>query len=409
MKWSSATSFYQGTQTSKIVVLDSNNKPISGQTVKFTVNSQNYAGTTASDGSVTFKVNYPVGNYSVSYSYDGDNSNAPASGKTSLNVKKITSISIKNLVSAANTVKNQYQSNGKLPASVTAGGVTFTMPEFLYVLSQAIVQLGNSNTKDVGIMTGVKAPGSPSGDTISSKQLVKADYITLAQNIVNYIKTNKQAPNYASSSVGKIIYEELVDATARIVAFYGNNDNYMPNYVTINYGSGSGGGGGSVTGTGLNEKNTIKDLAAYLKATTNCQVGNTKIKNVLKTLYKDSDSDSVKAQAIYNYVRDKISYTFYYNTKHGAVGTLDAKSGNCVDQAHLLVAMFRTAGLHARYVHGTCTFSSGSTYGHVWAQVLIGNTWTVADPTSTRNSLGNIVNWNTKSFSLKGIYREIQF
>jgi transglutaminase-like putative cysteine protease len=283
------------------------------------------------------------------------------------------------------------------------------MPEFLYVLSQAIVQLSESNTKDVGIITGVKAPGSPSGDSINSKQLTKANYVTMAKNIANYIKTNKQAPNYASSAVGKIIYTELVDAASRVVAFYGNNGNTMPAYVVITTNSGGGGGGSSQSG--VNEKNTMSqsELAQFLKKTTHCEVGNSKIKSKVQSLTKGLTTDSAKANAIYNFVRDKISYTFYYDTKHGAVGTLDAGSGNCVDQAHLLIAMFRTAGLHARYVHGTCKFSSGSTYGHVWAQVLIGNTWTVADPTSTRNSLGKIANWNTNSFTLKGKYPEILF
>ena len=120
-------------------------------------------------------------------------------------------------------------------------------------------------------------------------------------------------------------------------------------------------------------------------------------------------TDREKAVAIFNYVRDTVSYSFYYDTRYGATGTLSHKTGNCVDHSHLLVAMFRTADLPARYVHGTCRFSSGSTYGHVWTQVLIGNTWTVADATSSRNSVGSVVNWNTKSFSLKGIYSGISF
>lgn len=405
VKWSSSTSFYQGTQTCKILVLDSNNKPISGGTVKLTVKSTTYTATTGSDGYATFKVNFPVGDYSVSFSFNGNNLNAPSSASQNLNVKKITTISIKNVISAAKTVKTYYQNNKKLPASVTAGGVTLTMPEFLYVLSQAIVQLGNSNTKDVAIIFGVKAPASPSGDDINSRQLTKANYLTVAKNIANYINTNKQAPNYASSAVGKIIYQELLDAFSRIVAFYGDNKNQLPTYVTVSYGS----GGNNPSGSGLNEKNTIKDLAPYLKATANCQVGNAKIKSIVDSVTKGLTSQRAKAEAIYNYVRDKISYSFYYNTKHGAVGTLTAGSGNCVDQSHLLVAMFRTAGLHARYVHGTCKFSSGSTYGHVWTQVLIGDTWTVADATSNRNSLGTIANWNTKSFTLHGIYRELSF
>ena len=88
---------------------------------------------------------------------------------------------------------------------------------------------------------------------------------------------------------------------------------------------------------------------------------------------------------------------------------LKAKHGNCVDQAHLVVAMCRCAGLPAMYSHGTCHFSSGNTYGHVWGMVLIGNTWTVVDPVSTRNSLGKVVNWNTNSFVFKGYHQSISF
>ena len=105
-----------------------------------------------------------------------------------------------------------------------------------------------------------------------------------------------------------------------------------------------------------------------------------------------------------------MSYSFYYNTQYGAVGTLNAKTGNCVDQAHLLIAMYRTAGLAARYEHGTCYFTlSGSTYGHVWPQVLIGNTWVVSDPTSNRNSFGKVVNWNTNSYTHNGYYSSLPF
>ena len=119
---------------------------------------------------------------------------------------------------------------------------------------------------------------------------------------------------------------------------------------------------------------------------------------------KGLTSDSQKATAIFNYVRDTISYSFYYDTKYGAVNTLKNKKGNCVDHSHLLIAMFRTADLPARYVHGSCKFTSGSTYGHVWVQVLIGDTWTVADATSSKNSLGKISNWNTKTFKLYNKY-----
>lgn len=150
-------------------------------------------------------------------------------------------------------------------------------------------------------------------------------------------------------------------------------------------------------------------MSAYLKDSKNCDVDNSKLKSLVSSLTKGLTTAKQKATAIFNYVRDSISYSFYYDTKYGAVGTYNAKAGNCVDQSHLLVALFRTADLPARYVHGTCTFSSGSTYGHVWTQVLIDGTWTVADATSSRNSLGNIANWNTNSYSLHGKYVSLSF
>jgi hypothetical protein len=315
-------------------------------------------------------------------------------------------ISISNILTGASNLKTYISNNGQLPNTVTAGGITFTTPEFLYLMSQAIYQIGNSNSSNIAYISGVSGASSPSGDTISSENLNKADYLTVALNVANFIKNNKQAPNYASSAVGKIIYSELVDSFSRVLAYY-NTNKALPNYVVITYGSGSS-STVTATGSGLNQKNTATDLSAYLKSTKNCQVGNSAIKSVVNSITSGLTTDLAKAKAIYNYVRDSISYSFYYDTKYGATGTLSAKTGNCVDQAHLLIAMYRTAGLAARYVHGTCTFSSG-TYGHVWAQVLIGNQWYVADPTSSRNSFGNIVNWNTNSFSLHGIYSSISF
>ena len=402
--WKSSTTFPQGTQSTKLLVVDSNNKPISGGTVKLTVNSQTYTAKTSSSGYATISASFPYGNYSVSYSFDGDNLNAPSYGSTQLSVSQVHTMSIKNIVNAASNLKSYYESNKKLPGSVTAGGISFTVPEFLYLMSEAINNLGNSKTSDVSIIYGVSEPSSPTGDAINSKDLTKANFITVAKNVMDYISTNKQAPNYASSSVGKIIYSELVDSSARILDFYRTN-NRLPSYVTISYATSS----SSQSGTGLNEKNTITDLSQYLKATTHCEVDNAAIVKIVNSVTKGLTSTSAKAKAIFNYVRDTLSYSFYYNTKYGAVGALNAKSGNCVDHSHLLVAMFRTADIPARYVQGTCKFTSGSTYGHVWVQVLIDGKWTIADATSSKNSLGSVANWNTKSFTLKGIYSSLSF
>ena len=343
-----------------------------------------------------------------------DNNKLPTSVKvdngTKSEVITAKTISIKDIVTGATNLKKYYNDYKKLPSTVTAGKITFKLSEFVYLMSKAINQIGKSNTKAITIITGIGNPTNPSGDNINSKYLSKSEYLKVALNVTNYINKNKVAPNYVSSSLGKIIYSEYVDAFSRILAFYGN-ENRLPNTVTISYSSGSGSNSGTgATGTGLNEalKNGT-ELSQYLKATKNCQVDNSKIKDIVNKVTKGLTSVKDKATAIYNYVRDNLDYSFYYNTKYGAVGALNAKKGNCVDHSHLLVAMFRTADIPARYVHGKCTFSSGSTYGHVWVQVLVDGQWTVADATSSRNSLGKVANWNTNTFSLNGIYSELGF
>ena len=347
-------------------------------------------------------------NYVDFNSLTDKSSSSSASASSSTSGK----ISIANVVAGATTLKTYIEKNNKLPSTVSAGGISFTVPEFLYLMAQAVYQLGNSNTNDIAYISGVTAPTSPSGDTINA-DLYKDDYLTVAKNLASFIVTNKSAPNYSSSAVGNIIYTEVVDAFSRMLAFYGT-ESRLPNYCTITYGSSSSSSNSSsstisLTGSGLNEKNTISDLSPYLKATTNCQVSNSAIKSKVASLTSGLTTDLAKATAIFNYVRDDISYTFYSNTKYGAANTYSYKTGNCVDQSHLVIAMFRAAGLAARYVHGVCKFTSGSTYGHVWAQVLVDGVWVCADPTSLKNALGSIANWNTKSFTLNAKYASLPF
>jgi hypothetical protein len=112
---------------------------------------------------------------------------------------------------------------------------------------------------------------------------------------------------------------------------------------------------------------------------------------------------------LFNWVRDNIGYSFYYNTKYGAAGTLAHMTGNCVDTASLLIALARDDGITSRYVHGYCQFTSGSWYGHVWAQLYVNGKWYTADATSYANSLGVVKNWNTATYTLEGIYNTIPF
>ncbi len=376
--------------TFQVKVLDGQGKPVT-TTIKFKLNNKEESVQTDANGTAKLLISgLNEGKYTVTYT-DGTTSGSSI-------ITAVDKVTLKEIIEASQNVKKYIENNGELPNTVKIGSVTYSTAEYVYLASQAIINLNNNNKNNIAVKQ-VNNPANPkSAENLGNLY----DYLAVAKSIVNTCNSKGTIPDSVSSKVGTIGYKGLVYATARVVAFYDDNS-IMPNYVSIKtYESSS--------SSSLNSKNTITNLAAYLKSSTNCQVGNSNIKSIVNSITSGLTTDKAKATAIYNYVRDQVSYSFYYNTKYGAVGTLNAKTGNCVDQSHLLIAMYRTAGLAARYAHGTCYFTlSGSTYGHVWTQVLIGDTWIVGDPTSSRNSFGNVVNWNNYNYNLKGYYASIAF
>ena len=124
------------------------------------------------------------------------------------------------------------------------------------------------------------------------------------------------------------------------------------------------------------KKKSSGNLSEYLKSTKNCPVTDTTIQKKAKSF---SGSNRQKAEKIFHFVQYSISYERYSNSRYGAVRTLKRGKGNCCDQAHLLVALFRAAGIPARYVHGN---------DHWWTDVYVGGKWYPCDPTNQRHQFG---------------------
>jgi transglutaminase-like putative cysteine protease len=150
-------------------------------------------------------------------------------------------------------------------------------------------------------------------------------------------------------------------------------------------------------------------MERYLKPTKNCQSTDSQIVSLSKTITSGATSAYEKATRIFNWVRDNVEYSWYYDSQKGALGTLSSRAANCCDHSNLVVALSRAAGLPARYEHGVCTFTSGLVVGHVWAQIYVNGKWNNADAVSSRNDFGIIRNWNTNSWTFKGIYAELPF
>ena len=313
-----------------------------------------------------------------------------------------TSFTVKQINNAAAKVKAYIETNHKLPNYVTIGTTQVQMSDFLKLLVANLLQLNNRKTSSITL----KSTGSAAkpSESVKSGTINKAGYLDLAKRVNAFINANGILPNYATSSLGKLNYKSLIYTFSKILAFY-NTNSRLPSYVAVKPWSKV---GTSDTSTSNSSTPIPASLQQYLKATKNCQVNNAQIQALAKSITSGKTSTYAKAAAIFNWVRDNIRYSFYYNSIKGASGALTSKSANCCDTSNLLVALERAAGIPARYEHGYCKFSSGW-YGHVWTQVYVDGKWYRADAISYSNTFGVIKNWNTTTATIYGTYTSLSF
>ena len=407
-----------------VTLVDNAGNGLANQKITFTLSGKTYTQTTNSKGVASLKIDLNQGTYSVVSSYAGSSIYESSKLSNTVTVKDTNRFSISEIETAATNVKNYVNSHDALPSTVTVANKKLSISQFSYLMTKAVYNINAGNTNYIALPTGMSNSNSE-GDSMDAT-VYKAQYVDLAKRVISFAESNKVPPVYAKvysssgKSLGNAEFDLYTYSFAKILDFHKSHKN-LPNYCTfessvfkgitvppinisskIPYNS-------SQFKAGLNEKNTESDLARYLVGTGQSAITSS-ISNLASQLTKGLKTDEAKAQAIYNYVRDEIDYSYYANSKHGASGTLSAGSGNCVDQASLVVALCRASGIEARYAHAKgCRFSSGLVTGHVWAQILVNGVWYAADATSVRNKLGNIQNWNTNSYSNLNRYAAVPF
>lgn len=128
-------------------------------------------------------------------------------------------------------IRNYVDENNSLPSYVLINDKQYSMSEFLYLLSSAIVNVNKGNNGNITPIS-VKSPSYPDGN-FTSGVLQKSEFVTLATNVLNFINTNKQAPNYANSRLGNIKFQFLVYEFSKVLDFADSNGS-LPNNLTIN-------------------------------------------------------------------------------------------------------------------------------------------------------------------------------
>ena len=305
-----------------------------------------------------------------------------------------TVFSLDQIKLAAASVKTYIETNKALPNFVTISNEQVKMTDFLRLLLIGTIEV-NDGVKAPISLKAVNGPATPS-ESIKNGTINQAGYIDLANRVKAFIDANGAVPNHATTTLGEIKFESLIYMYSKILNFY-NTNNVLPSYVSMN------------SWSETTKSSVPASLQQYLAATANCQVNNAQIKALAASITSGKTSTYDKAVAIFNWVRNNLGYSFYYNTKYGAVGALNARTGNCVDTSHLVVALERAAGIPAEYEHVYARFSSGSWYGHVVAKVWVNGKWYIADATSSSNTFGVVNNWNTATATVYGTYASLPF
>ncbi|MGZ7119166.1 MAG: pseudomurein-binding repeat-containing protein, partial [Methanobacterium sp.] len=313
-----------------------------------------------------------------------------------VNDLSVATFTVSQINDAASRVKTYIETNKALPGYVTIGSEQVKMTDFLRLLVIGTIELKEGSWSQISLKS-VNTAAAPT-ENIAAGNIVLTGYMDIANRVKAFIDANGQAPNYATTSIGQMKFESLIYMYSKILNFYKTN-NYLPAYVSMKSWS-------EITRPATTP--IPSELQQYLQATANCQVNNAQI-NALAWSLAHGGNGLTEATNIFNWVRDNIGYSFYYNTYYGAVGTLNAGTGNCVDTAHLVVALCRATGIPTRYEHVYAQFSSGNWYGHVVAQVWVNGQWYIADATSSRNTIGTINNWNRATATLYGFYASLPF
>ena len=102
---------------------------------------------------------------------------------------------------------------------------------------------------------------------------------------------------------------------------------------------------------------------------------------LLKNLTLDNKTETVKVIA--SWITHNIQQASYSADVLGAEWTLKNKKGDCTEQAMLMVAMAREAGMPARVMGGYIMEKSGRVFAkdyHNWAEVYVDDRWIIVDP-----------------------------
>jgi hypothetical protein len=235
-----------------------------------------------------------------------------------------TTLNTSDIIKSSETVKNYVETKHNVPSKVTVGKQNVTTTQYLYLLTSTVGKINKSSSTPVTVKN-VSKPTNPS-ESITSGTLTKNEYLQLATKITTFIDKYGRVPNYVSTSLGTIRYENLVYTYSKVLNFYKTNKR-LPNTVSVTPWINS-------EGTKTNSSNVQSIIDS---------IGN-----------KEAQYEDIQGQSSPT-VMEQVGY------------------GDCWADSGWLYNKLSAAGIAVR-VMGTT--SGGIYYLHRWVEINIGNGWT---------------------------------
>ena len=325
------------------------------------------------------------------------------------------------VMEAAQYVVSYIEKNKAMPSSIPVGSNTCTYAQYMYLACQVIIGINAGKTSEnLSLPKAYSEPSNPS-ETLAAGTLNLTEILDLAQRSINFMINNDVAANYMITSLGNMHHYGAIYMYSQVLTYYVKNSKLPASLSVQTWFKTIGGTTGNAA-----FGNDFSAYSKYLVPTANCPSTNTTIISVAKTgmLYSSGaqggySSPTTTYQAMFNlmeYINDKTSYEYYYDTHRGALKTWTDRQGNCCDMAHLVIACARSLGVPARYNHYYCHFASMST-GHVFAGLYCPDApgtnsynkagWLFADPVNNANYLG--YQTHTNAYVRSGPWAELPF
>ena len=309
-------------------------------------------------------------------------------------------------VQALSDAYDEWESTGKLPATLNVEGISYNKGR--YILGACILMGKMEKEPEKWQEEDIELFAAAQGDeyrwnTFDPDEIDLQHIRFMASRLLAYASEKNALPNYVTFPSDDTSSPGYLPQLTMVVTKHDNLMNLRACAVvltrTFNY---------YVKNKGVWPEKVSSWPSTYLHAAANCPITDPVVIAARDEAIKDLPADATprqKAEAIYEYARDKWEWENYSNTKKGAVGTINAKGGNCCDLTHATLAMCRASGIPPRYLHGQCYYSSVT--GHVIPEIYVDGKWWIADPTNNDSTWGTPKWKGMETFN--GRYYELEF